>query len=308
MKKCIKTKIKSAFVVFMAMCIFPQSYALAYGDNVITDPFSAERPAFDVNFDGRFNIIDLVRLKKYTAGEAVAVDLSVFSAIRGDTSIGEWSTFSPNYTTVSQSLVTPLASVSQNGIYAKPVGENKLETVNNSSIYSEGRKIYAAVQLENPKCISKGDGIIFYLKTEAANTILPMLAVSDPKITSYDPDMALKVGAEYYYMPLGENWISSTVTETGYSARPAYFGLISFDKAFEGYVKLPFSSLSNDAAAVAVLDDENYIKRIICMFKGLGGEYGNAVLGPFFIYSDGAVNGVGYAEAIASVKKALVEG
>lgn len=306
MKKRMKNLIKTALVILMAVCIFPQSYALSYGDNVIADPFAAERPVYDVNLDGKFNIVDLVRLKKYTAGAAAAVDLSVFSAVKGDASIGEWSKFNPNYTTVSLSLITPVSSVSQNGIYAKPVNGNKLETENNSSIYVKGRSIYAAIQLENPKGISEGDGIVFYLKTEAANTILPMLAVSDPKITSYDPDMALKVGAEYFYMPLGGNWIASTVTETGYSARPAYFGLISFDQAFEGYVKLPFSSLSNDAPAVAVLDEENYIKRVICMFKGLGGEYGNAVFGPFFIYSDGDVNGVGYAQAITCVKKALL--
>lgn len=83
MKKCIKTKIKSAFVAFIAMCIIPHSYALAYGDNVITDPFSSKRPDLDVNPDGEFDIRDLVNLKKYTNGEMATVDLSVFSSVDG---------------------------------------------------------------------------------------------------------------------------------------------------------------------------------------------------------------------------------
>ena len=51
-----------------------------------------------------------------------------------------------------------------------------------------------------------------------------------------------------------------------------------------------------------MLDDENYIERFICIVKGLGGDYGNVVFGPFFIYS-----GNGYAQALAAVKAALLE-
>lgn len=302
MNKSIKKNVRSVLVVILALCFVPQSRAFAYGNNVISDPFSYERPVYDVNIDGKFNILDLVRLKKYISGAAVTADLSVFAAETEKGLISDWKIFAPNYTTVSQALVAPLPSLSANGICVSPKNGSRLETADNSSMYSAGRNIYAAAQLNTPECISSGDGVIFYLKTDAANTVLPMLPVSDPKITSYKPDMALKVGAEYFYMEIGGSWQTAAVAETGYSARPGYFGLISFDKAFEGYVKIPFKSLSNDAAAAAVLDDENYIERFICIVKGLGGDYGNVVFGPFFIYSDNS-----YAQALAAVKAALLE-
>ena len=101
-------------------------------------------------------------------------------------------------------------------------------------------------------------------------------------------------------MPPGGDWTAATATESGCSSSSAYFGLISFDKAFEGYIKIPFKSLSNAAAAVAALDGENYFERIICTVKGLGGKYGNVVFGPFFVYRD-CTSADGYAAAVAAV-------
>lgn len=306
MNEKMKRKAKLALAVTAVLCIVPQCCAAAYGGNVISDPFSCERPAYDVNVDGEFNILDLVRLKKYIAGAKVTVDMSVFAYEWKNSPITDWNIFAPNYDTVSQSLVNPVPSVAANGIRVTSNNSGTLETAVNGDIYIAGRKVYAAAQLSTPMCVSAGDGIIFYLRTDAPNTVLPMLPVSDPKITSYKPDMALKIGAEYFYMPLGGSWQAAAAAESGYSARPEYFGLISFDKAFEGYIKIPFSSLSNDAAAVAVLNGENYVERIICTVKGLGGKYGNDVFGPFFVYRD-CSSADGYAVTLAEVKKALLK-
>lgn len=306
MNEKMKRKAKLALAVAAVLCIVPQCCAAAYGGNVISDPFSCERPAYDVNVDGEFNILDLVRLKKYIAGAKVTVDMSVFAYEWKNSPITDWNIFAPNYDTVSQSLVNPVPSVAANGIRVTPKNSGTLETAVNGDIYIAGRKVYAAAQLNTPICVSEGDGIIFYLRTDAAETLLPMFPVSDPKILSYKPDMALKVGAEYFYMPPGGDWTAATATESGCSSSSAYFRLISFDKAFEGYIKIPFKSLSNDAAAVAALDGENYIERIICTVKGLGGKYGNVVFGPFFVYRD-CTSADGYAAAVAAVRKALLK-
>lgn len=311
MKAILKKRILKATALFTALLLPLQTAAANYGDNVLTDPFSEERPAGDANLDGCFDIRDLIRLKKYASGRAVTVDLGIFdeaAEAKRPNSVVRCS-WNGNYvkTTLSEDGDAVYATTADGK--AKTVGENQYIYKTDSKTNSQ---LYAGILLDKaPINISAGDGLTFYVKTECANAILPIVVVNDPKVTSYDPDMTLKIGSEYSYRTVDGDWITAKAEITGQlneSSEKNYFGVISFDEPFEGYIRIPFSSLSSSNSNVRPLDAENNILRMLCKVKNLGGEYGGITFGHIRIYSENGVGGAGTAEALAFLRKALLNG
>lgn len=54
------------------------------GETVVSDVFGADTVLYDVNIDGELDILDLIRLKRYAAGEKVRVNLNI-TGKSGDT-------------------------------------------------------------------------------------------------------------------------------------------------------------------------------------------------------------------------------
>ena len=112
-------------------------------------------------------------------------------------------------------------------------------------------KFYAALQL-NELSLGNTEGIVFYVKTDSANRIVFTMDLTIPEDaarwrSSFAPIMQMKVGAEYQYMPEGEEtWRESTAV-VGMDGNQTWFAAIQFESAFEGYVKIPYSSLVHDS-------------------------------------------------------------
>lgn len=313
MKTIFKKRILKAAALFTALLLPLQTAAANYGDNVLTNPFSEERPMGDANLDGCFDIRDLIRLKKYASGMAVTVDLGIFDEAAEAKRPIDWEACSYNYVYVKTSLTDDgecVYATTKDG-KAQTVGEDKylynLESNTGNQLYAG--ILFVSDTINEPINISAGDGITFYVKAECANTILPIMVVNDPKV-SYEPDMALKIGSEYSYRTVDGDWITAKASVTGQKndGEKNYFGAISFDEPFEGYIRLPFSSLSNSNSNVRVLDAENNILRMLCKVKNLGGEYGGITFGHIRIYSENGVGGAGTAETLAFLRKALLNG
>ena len=277
--------------------------AAAYGDNKMQNPFKSEKSALDINLDGAEDIRDLLRLKKYAAGINVTANLSIFS----DTGIERLpfcaehlslSLEQNSWETVSAKFVNPLKAA-HSGISASSA-DGKEHAHDDADIYVNN--IYVSATFSEPFTCAQSDGLIFYVKTDAANSVIPAFTVSDPTVTGYDPDESLAVGAVYSYRQLGDSvWSSARTTKSGFGKDGYFFGLITFDTAFEGFIKIPYQSLSNDM--IGNPDEENLFKRFVVKFKGIGGQYGSAVAGPVYRYSDDTVDN---AEGKLSASGALV--
>ncbi len=150
---------------------------------------------------------------------------------------------------------------------------------------------YAAVQYTYKNSLVGVDGIMFYLKSDAANTFCIDCSTFMPDneyrwSQSYNPIMVLGVGKEYSYMPInGSKWTTATAgrgRSTGdENYINTYFGSIKFDSAFEGWVKIPITSLVNDSGFSLSLNQDAFYQFTVHAL-GLGGSYGTVTAGPFF--------------------------
>ncbi len=88
MNKMKKGLAAVAFVAITACTIAGNVSAVQYGDNVITDAQKynvGTSLSYDVNTDGYFNILDLVRVKKAAADSKVELDKSALGINEDDT-------------------------------------------------------------------------------------------------------------------------------------------------------------------------------------------------------------------------------
>lgn len=133
--------------------------------------------------------------------------------------------------------------------------------------------------------------LIFYVKTDSANTIMPVLNF---KRNGKTYEWSLHIGDVYQYLPLGgtawKNGITEDKGNTAVNNGAVYatrkcFGTISFDGAFEGYVKVSVASFRhpsipnpNNLQFESDLFESFWIKS-----KYLGGEYGSVSFAPLFL-------------------------
>ena len=144
------------------------------------------------------------------------------------------------------------------------------------------------------KALTDTEGLVFYVKLDSANLLQPELTLSLPDdlerrgfySEAYTPRLYLVVGAEYSYMPLsGGDWKTAAVVK-GAKDYDNYIGALKFDGAFEGYVKIPYSSLGTDMCYVLDTDYDSLLQ-INFTFKGIGGKYGEPTIGPLFTLDRG---------------------
>lgn len=126
-------------------------------------------------------------------------------------------------------------------------------------------------------------GIILYLKTETANDMV-LNVLFDRSGT--ERTFALKVGSSYQYAALGDdNWTDAEAKAGGLEASN-YYGSFGFDGPFEGYVKVPFTSLVRDAGGTIDLTQDK-LKEVKLKFKALGATYETgATVGPVMIVTE----------------------
>lgn len=194
-----------------------------------------------------------------------------------------------NWQTVSHTQVKPLDYTTAIGSLMTAKSETGYEQPNlNSS------QAYANFKL-NSATLNGYDGLVFYVKTDSENVVIPQIALDIPTDTtrwkySWDPIMVLMVGGYYEYLPItGGEWQVGTAVE-GVPGN-TYFGAMQFDSAFEGYIKVPFSSLNNDSGFIMNTAVDT-VKNIVYRVKGLGGKYGQVTIGPSMLVSRDGSNGI----------------
>lgn len=76
---------KFFIMLFTALLLIMGAYMpiSAESENRVSDVFGKNTVECDVNTDGKFDIRDLIRIKKYAAGMPVTVNLNV-TGVRGD--------------------------------------------------------------------------------------------------------------------------------------------------------------------------------------------------------------------------------
>ena len=123
---------------------------------------------------------------------------------------------------------------------------------------------------ELPDGFTQNGSIIMYVKTDSLNEIVLMTRTNNGTLTK------LKADGSYKYAKLGdENWNSAVINENG---------IIPFESAFEGFIKIPASSIIGyDSGANMVFDNLTYFDVRV---GGIGGKFGDVTVGPFFVTTE----------------------
>lgn len=127
-------------------------------------------------------------------------------------------------------------------------------------------------------------GALIYISVPAANTVVPTFILAMPESSrwskSYAPEMTLKVGNTFSVLENGsDNWESKTAVKAKTNSSTG--GGIRFDKAFEGYIKIPYASLAN-SSNFKIDSQLDAVTSVAFRFKSAGGEYGQITAGPLF--------------------------
>ena len=190
--------------------------------------------------------------------------------------------YSWNYT--SSKEVTPLDFTSakgvslttyqwlENGFYELPAG-SAMKTA----------KSYACSVLNTSYDIVGTEGIVMYLKTSGPQTVYPLFNMSSG---SKSFEAALASNADFKYAAKGDQgWHDGNAVFGGADGDTTNknVGAIYFDKAFEGYIYMPLSSLVNASGTALSTYSQALVNRIDARIKGTGGAYGDVVIaGPYF--------------------------
>ena len=194
-----------------------------------------------------------------------------------------------NYNFVKKvTTTTPLGFTTAQGLIAMQndayAGSNAHESAD-GAVGNCGR--YVSMNYAESILFGTSTSIIIYVKTDAANTIVPSIVLSDNK------SVMGKVGFDYQYAAIND--IEWTTSQFGTGLTDSnYFGAVSFDGAFEGYLKIPYTSMGNDNNTSYVFNPEtDRVSQVVFRFKGLGSNYlatsdsttvyGSAVVGPVFV-------------------------
>ncbi len=123
---------------------------------------------------------------------------------------------------------------------------------------------------ELPDGFTQNGSIIMYVKTDSLNEIVLMTRTNNGTLTK------LKANGSYEYAKLGdESWNSTVINENG---------IIPFESAFEGFIKIPASSIIGyDSGANMVFDNLTYFDVRV---GGIGGKFGDVTVGPFFVTTE----------------------
>ena len=115
----------------------------------------------------------------------------------------------------------------------------------------------------------KGNFIV-YVKTDSANKMAFMARTECP--SQWFTTGKIKANAGYEYATIDSSeWITAFADENG---------TIHFDSAFEGYIKIPVTSMiSMDSVPLSF----NYLSFIDIRLGGIGGKFGGVTVGPFFV-------------------------
>ena len=143
--------------------------------------------------------------------------------------------------------------------------------------FTGGKILATAIYDENtytmPADFATNGSFIIYVKVDGANKMYFAARTDCP--SGWYTTACLKAGADYKFAAIGDSaWTTATADENG---------IIDFAQAFEGYIKISVASLKSVDGVARTF---KYLSQASLYFKGIGGDYGNIVAGPFFITTE----------------------
>lgn len=129
-------------------------------------------------------------------------------------------------------------------------------------------------------------GMMFYVKVDSANRLAFDLELQMPDDKNrYNeqerPLMQLKTGTEYQYQEAGSQEWKTAKTVKGMTEDGTWASAFQFDKAFEGFIRIPYSAFANKTG-FAIDPALDAAVRVIFHMDSIGGEYGSPIVGPLF--------------------------
>lgn len=151
------------------------------------------------------------------------------------------------------------------------------------------------LQLKSPaKKVVDSTGMMLYVKVPAATVVSVTASVCDPgdkKRWKYSwlPELSLVVGQPYNIRSANsEEWKSRTVGVACDGNN--YKGGLYFDGAFEGYIKIPYSTFANDSG-FKYNPEIDAFSDIAFRLQKLGGEFGNMTIGKVQLVTSEYIDG-----------------
>ncbi len=279
-----------SFIIIASSVIIPSVFADDTKDAVKpVFPFSvssfggtsSERVEANALFSNDYN--SALKISSATQKDGIIADLSKLSgSVSGNGNVVTPLVSGGAFGTDSMVTVTPqknLTITEENGFKVTYSGSYQ----HNGNLTSS--KAGGYIEYSRKQSLIGADGILFYLKIDGPNIVNIEIEPNDPENKNrwtydWEPWLMLKKGASYSYMSLdGSSWKTATaVAREGSDV----FGAMNFTSAFEGYVKIPFSSITNDCGFIFDSNQDSF-EKIIVRTKGIGGSYGNFAAGPFFV-------------------------
>ncbi len=142
--------------------------------------------------------------------------------------------------------------------------------------------------------LNGSEGIMFYLSIPAENTIAFVLELENPNDPTrwrmnYDPEMSPYVGESVMLLRDGASaWEEKSFVRTlpqSSNLNKNYKCGITFEGAFSGWVKVPYTSLRNDSG-LRFDAAKDKLKNIPFRFANLGGDYGAVTVGPLMLVTE----------------------
>lgn len=215
----------------------------------------------------------------------ISISAETSAAAIKATPLTDWSV-SRNWQFVGASdhaTVQPLGFTSAYGLKIK-AATGKGTGVDFGKINSSNLYIGVKYEAGNYRSLSESsNGIILYLKTETANDMV-LNVLFDRNGT--EREFAPKVGSSYQYAALGDDSWTDATAEAGGRENSVFYGSFGFDGPFEGYVKVPFTSLVRDSGGEIDLT-QDMLREVKLKFKTLGETYETgAIVGPVMIMTE----------------------
>ena len=155
--------------------------------------------------------------------------------------------YNHNSAELTETYSQPVAGLAMRGITPAIAGEEmglQADYPAASKLYS--KLSYAESGIDEPLDASDATALLLYVEAQGDNVIVPTVSVFSESL-SFDPDYALRVGAAYSYMRLGDTaWTTANAGASGYNETSSCFGTIALEAGFKGWIKIDYSTFVSE--------------------------------------------------------------
>lgn len=178
--------------------------------------------------------------------------------------------YNHNSAELTETYSQPVAGLAMRGITPAIAGEEmglQADYPAASNLYS--KLSYAESGIDEPLDASDATALLLYVEAQGDNVIVPTVSVSAAGY-DFNPDYALRVGAAYSYMRLGDTaWTTANAGASGYNETSSCFGTIALENGFKGWIKIDYSSFVSEVLYGQSFTGKDIV-RITVLFAKIG--------------------------------------